>query len=62
VGSTRLDEFSRSKDRADAAVPEDSLVELSVEETVRILQGPKSEEHHNVAYTPAAGGSGREAA
>jgi ATP-dependent Clp protease ATP-binding subunit ClpA len=58
VGSTTFDEFKQiEKDRALARrFQKVALVEPSVEETVRILQGlqKRYEEHHNVAYTPAA--------
>jgi ATP-dependent Clp protease ATP-binding subunit ClpA len=58
VGSTTFDEFKQiEKDRAlSRRFQKVALVEPSVEETVRILQGlqKRYEEHHHVAYTPAA--------
>jgi ATP-dependent Clp protease ATP-binding subunit ClpA len=58
VGSTTFDEFKQiEKDRAlSRRFQKVALVEPTVEETVRILQGlqKRYEEHHNVAYTTAA--------
>jgi ATP-dependent Clp protease ATP-binding subunit ClpA len=58
VGSTTFDEFKQiEKDRAlSRRFQKVALVEPTVEESVRILQGlqKRYEEHHNVAYTPAA--------
>ncbi len=59
VGSTTFDEFKQiEKDRALARrFQKVALVEPTVEETVRILQGlqKRYEEHHNVAYTAGGG-------
>jgi ATP-dependent Clp protease ATP-binding subunit ClpA len=58
VGSTTFDEYKQiEKDRAlSRRFQKVVLQEPSVEETVRILQGlqKRYEEHHGVAYTPAA--------
>jgi ATP-dependent Clp protease ATP-binding subunit ClpA len=58
VGSTTFDEYKQiEKDRAlSRRFQKVALQEPSVEETVRILQGlqKRYEEHHGVAYTPAA--------
>ena len=58
VGSTTFDEYKQiEKDRAlSRRFQKIALQEPSVEETVRILQGlqKRYEEHHTVAYTPAA--------
>ena len=58
VGSTTFDEYKQiEKDRAlSRRFQKVVLQEPSIEETVRILQGlqKRYEEHHGVAYTPAA--------
>ena len=58
MGSTTFDEFKHiEKDRALARrFQKVALVEPSVEETARILQGlqKRYEEHHNVPTPPAA--------
>ncbi len=58
VGSTTFDEYKQiEKDRAlSRRFQKVALQEPSVEEAVRILQGlqKRYEEHHGVAYTPAA--------
>jgi ATP-dependent Clp protease ATP-binding subunit ClpA len=58
VGSTTFEEYKQiEKDRAlSRRFQKVALVEPTVEETVRILQGlqKRYEEHHDVVYTPAA--------
>ena len=58
VGSTTFDEYKQiEKDRAlSRRFQKIALQEPTIEETVRILQGlqKRYEEHHQVAYTPAA--------
>ena len=58
IGSTTFDEFKQiEKDRAlSRRFQKVALVEPTIEETIRILQGlqKRYEDHHRVAFTPAA--------